>query len=95
MRVSDNGPDEKKHFSRQWKMETCYGPKHGINYLSNSIFGDRCCLSPGQYTLTCINKKSKLGWGDAVLEIDGNKYCDDFVGFEANRTISVHGKTMC
>ena len=88
------GKNEKDtlHFSWEWKLESCYGPKHGFDYSPNEIHYDRCCLPPGQYTLTCINRQSKYGWGNAFLEIDGKRYCDDFVGFKAMRKVSVLGK---
>ena len=80
------------HFFREWKLESCYGPKLGWNYSPNEIHYERCCLPPGQYTLSCLNRQSKYGWGNASLEIDGKRYCDDFVGFKAMRTVSVLGK---
>ena len=58
----------------------------------NAILYDRCCLSPGRHTLTCINKKSELGWENFTLEIDGKRYCDDFIGFKAMRTILFQSK---
>ena len=79
------------YFSRQWKLESCNEPKFW-KYLPMEIHYERCCLLPGQYTLTCINKRSKYGWGNAFLEIAGKRYCDDFVGFKAMRTISILGK---
>ena len=90
------GPNENDalHFSRQWKLDSCYGPKPGLDYVRNEINYDRCCLPPGRYTLICINQKSAYGWGNAFLEIDGKRYCDDFVGFKAMRTISVLGETQ-
>ena len=78
-------------FLRQWKMEACYGPKNGWDYSTREIHYDRCCLLPGKYTLTCVNNKTTYGWGDAFLEIAGKRYCDDFIGFKAMRTVSVIG----
>lgn len=82
-------------FSREWEIGSCYGPKLGNTYDSNTMRTtyDRCCLLPGEYTLTCVNKKSEYGWGNAYLEIDGARYCDDFSGsWKAMRKISVYGK---
>ena len=84
--------DDTLHFSREWKLESCYGPKLGWKYAPNETHYDRCCLLVGQYTLTCVNRQSNYGWGNASLEIDGKRYCDDFVGFKAMRRVSVLGK---
>ena len=84
--------NDARDFSRIWKMGSCYGPKFGQNYLSNGTFYDRCCLQEGMYTLTCQNKNSPYGWGNVTFEIDGKRYCDDFVGFHAMRAVSIKGE---
>lgn len=90
MKIGDN-KNETDLFSRQWTLGSCHGPKHGWKYLSNETHHDRCCLTEHQLTLICINEKSKYGWGNVTFEIDGKRYCDDFIGFKALRTISVKG----
>ena len=82
------------HFDREWTLGSCYGPKLELKYSSNEIWYDRCCLPEGQYTLTCRNTKSKYGWGNAKFIVDGKRYCDDFVGFKAMRTISIKGRSL-
>ena len=79
------------YFSREWRMGPCYGPKRGLKYQWTTIDHDRCCLLPGQCTLTCINKKSIYGWGNIRFEIDGKRYCDDFIGFQTMRKVLVQG----
>ena len=91
MNIGHNENDT-HYFSRQWTLESCYGPKPKFNYTTPGIHFDRCCLPPGQYTLTCINEQSTYGWGNVKFEIDGKRYCDDFIGFKAMRTVSVQGK---
>ena len=81
-------------FDRKWSMGSCYGPPMGRKYSSNEIWYDRCCLPEGQYTLTCSNTKSKNGWGNVVFKINGKRYCDDFVGFKAMRTITIKGRIL-
>ena len=90
MSIGHNENDT-QFFSRQWRMGSCYGPKHGRKYQGTPIHHDRCCLRPGQYTLTCINKQSIYGWGNIKFEIDGKGYCDDFIGFKSMRTVHVQG----
>ena len=83
--------NDKAHFDREWIIGSCYGPKESIAGSGSKSWYDRCCLPQGQYTLTCKNKKSKYGWGNVTFTIDGKRYCDDFVGFKAMRTISIKG----
>ena len=85
------GQNNEKEFAQQWTMDSCYGPKLGFGYSTNSIIYDRCCLPPGQYTLSCIDLKSKVGWGNVTFQIDGKRYCDDFFGYKAMRTVFITG----
>ena len=84
--------NDKGNFSQEWTLGSCYGPKIGFPYGENEFHYDRCCLQPGRHILACINKKSELGWGNLTFEINRKRYCDDFVGFKAMRTIHVEGK---
>ena len=90
MKMGDN-KENNASFSPEWRMGSCFGPKLGWTYLSNETHYDRCCLTPGTYTLICKNTKSKYGWGKADFKIDGKRYCDDFVGLKAMRTVSIKG----
>ena len=90
IKVGDNKNDSEL-FAPEWRMGSCFGPKNGWTYSSNETHYDRCCLNAGTYTLVCKNKKSKYGWGNAHLKIDGKRYCDDFVGFKAMRSVSIRG----
>ena len=76
-------------------MGSCYGPKWELDYEKRNKIYDRCCLPEGRYTLTCKNTKSVYGWGDSIFEINGERYCDDFVGFKAMRRISVKCRNTC
>ena len=51
----------------------------------------RCCLSPGIYNLICKNEKHPFGWGNASVEILGQRYCDDFVGYQVMRKLDIKG----
>ena len=94
--------NEKGLFSPEWTLGSCYGPKLEdeknpfnpgiIPYGENELHYDRCCLLPGRHTLTCSNEKSELGWRNVTFEINGKRYCDDFVGFKAMRTIFIEGR---
>ena len=91
IKVGQNNENCTDYFSPEWTLGSCYGPKWTISDDENELHYDRCCLLPGRYTLTCINKKSEFGWGNITFEINGKQYCDDFVGFKAMRTILVDG----
>ena len=88
MKMGDN-KDDHALFSPEWRMGSCFGPRTA--YESNVSYYDRCCLTPGTYTLICKNTKSKYGWGNASFKIDGKRYCDDFFGYKAMRTITIQG----
>ena len=83
---------QEQHFSLNWEIDYCYGPKNSVKYQANKIYLDRCCLSPGVHTLICRNDARFFGWGDSFIEILGQRYCDDFVGYKGLRKVVVEGK---
>ena len=87
-------------FSRNWEIGSCYGPKRiydeqtksfSDQYEANKTYIDNCCLTPGVYTLRCMNLEGPYGWGKSFLEIQGQRYCDDFVGSKGLRRIDIKG----
>ena len=46
-------------------------------YGSNDIFTEQCCQPTGDYELVCKCSYGD-GWHGGYLEIDGNKYCEQF-----------------
>ena len=76
-------------FSRKWKLGSCYGPIGLLQYKDKQKYWDRCCLTPGVYTLICSNDRGPYGWGNSFIEILGQRYCDDFVGFKGFRRVIV------
>ena len=76
----------------QWLLGTCNSI--GKEYKNFKKYIDRCCLKPGQYTLTCINTKNPYGWGDGYVEIQGHRYCDDFMSYRLLQKISIRSKFM-
>ena len=55
----------------------------------------RCCLSPKTYDLTCRDtfEKEMDGWNGGAIEIQGHKYCDDFVEKSVKRKVAIQGKS--
>ena len=97
MQVGQNNENDTVHFSPEWNLGTCFGPPIEWTYHENYTYYDRCChvfddISRHRVTLTCINMKSKFGWGNVTFKIDGKQYCDDFVGLTAMRTIFAKSK---
>ena len=97
LQISDE--KNKSLFSRQWKLDSCYGPKKFASLKSiqdevNKTYMDRCCLKPGIYTLVCRNEMGPYGWGNSFIEIMGQRYCDDFVGYKGLRRVIVTGKKL-
>lgn len=39
-----------------------------------------------------MNTAGPFGWGKTFIEIEGQRYCDDFVGYNGFRKVLVEGK---
>ena len=50
-----------------------------------------CWLAPSDHVLECYNKDYSKGWPNAYIEIQGHRYCDDFVSIKALRRIRIAG----
>ena len=79
--------NEVSNFERKWILGNC----NGYPFESDSQHIERCCLMPGRHVLICRNSKTAFGWGNAFIEIQGQKYCDDFIGNEARRIVTITG----
>jgi len=79
------------HYESSWTFGPCsFYHTETSNYKNTTKYAERCCLSLGEYTLTCSNSDN-VGWRGGFLEIQGHKYCHDFVGYNARRKITVVG----
>ena len=56
-----------------------------------NLYTQRCCLKPGQYTLTCVNRRNPVGWGEGYLDIQGHRYCNDFMSYRIMQKITIKG----
>ena len=67
--------------SRKWRMGQCSGI-HEYTFNKRMMYIERCCVNPGEHILSCHDeeKKVKMGWGNASIEINGQTYCDNYVG---------------
>jgi len=57
-----------------WSLHECGGSQ----YTDDSEFASRCCLAPGQYTLSCMDYQGD-GWHGAVLILEGFTFCQNFL----------------
>ena len=74
----------------EWRLGSCNSI--GIKYGDHEKYIQRCCLEPDEYTLTCINKIKPFGWGDGYIEIQGHRYCDDFMSYRLMQKVTIRSK---
>ena len=60
-----------------WNLGSCQSKRQG--YGSYARYVEQCCLPTGSYTLQCKDSASN-GWHGGYIEVDGQKYCDNFLG---------------
>ena len=76
--------------------EIYYGSVNRLLRLNDLMhtYVERCCNLPGQYLLRCGIKTSwekDQGWAENFIEIQGQRYCHDFIGYSAVRRINLIG----
>ena len=76
----------------EWQLGACSSV--GTKYDNHKKYIHRCCLKPGQHILTCINKRNPYGWGNSYIEIQGQRYCDDFMSYRLMQKIGIRGKNL-
>ena len=77
-----------------WNIGSCSGEGTGAGPYGIKgmlINAHRCCLAPGNYTLTC-KSENRYNWWQGYLEIQGRKYCHDYIGYKALRHVQIIGK---
>ena len=80
-----------KEGGTSWTLGSCSGT-YGYQREREKQYIERCCLKPGEYTLSCQNANSKnSGWNGGSIEIQGQKYCDDFIGRRVMRQVEIKG----
>ena len=75
----------------RWTLGECKNPE---SYDDFSSYVERCCLAPGQYTLTCQNTDHPDGWYGGYIAIQGQRHCDDFLAYKAMRRIVIQGNIL-
>ena len=75
--------------SMKWKLGHCRSSR---TYSDYRTYVQRCCLFPGNYTLTCINSDKPDGWKKGLIQFHNATYCNDFFAFNSFRNIKIEGK---
>ena len=73
----------------EWHLGPCNSI--GIVYEDHKEHIQSCCLEPGYQTLTCINLRKPYGWDDGYIEIQGHRYCNDFMSYKIMQRITIKG----
>ena len=76
----------------RWTFGACYSLERQATGKIPQVHLQRCCLDVGIHTLTCVNTKNPAGWENSYIEIQGIKYCHDFIGYKAMREIKIIGR---
>ena len=75
-----------------WTLGTC---SPSFEYTNGKVFKEKdCCLAAGNHTLTCYNTRQPHGWKKGFIVINGERYCDDFIGYKAMRRIIIKGNIL-
>ena len=77
-------------FDVEWHIGHC--DSVGTTYDDHKRYIQRCCLKPGRQILTCVNKRNPYGWGDGYIEIQGHRYCDDFMSYQLIQDVEIISK---
>ena len=66
--------------------------RRNINYHKKNSLIERCCLEELENDLSCevldVFARHE-GWGDGHIEIQGNPYCNDFIGYRSMRKVLI------
>ena len=54
-----------------WSIGEC---RSNRGYGNSDYYTQTCYLTPGDYTLTCLDSDGD-GWNGGYIEIDGERYC--------------------
>ena len=71
-----------------WALGSC---TLDLGDVGDRTYTEMCCVPPGQQTLTC-KASDGFGWTNIFVEINGHRFCNDFTGHKAMRTIDVAGE---
>ena len=66
----------KKRNTYRWELGQCHATQ---KYASAYISSEKCCISNGDYLLSCTSSKDS-SWDNSFVTIKDHKFCDDMIG---------------
>ena len=69
-----------------WEFGHC---SNSTKYEDFMMYVEKCCISPGNHTLTCYADKQPDGWKQGYIEILDHRYCDNFIGFKTMNRVEI------
>ena len=80
------------NYHSSWDFGPCTPSHTNANIYSDTIyiFTEKCCVTSGDYLLSCKNTK-KDGWTNSFVKIGGHKFCDDYTGYNTFRALNIPG----
>ena len=88
-----DGKQLKNNSKLRWKLGSC-STSNTVTYMYVALYVERCCLESGRHTLVCYNDPPTQGWNNAYIIIQGNRYCDDFIGYSSFQTLTITGNNL-
>ena len=76
----------------QWTFGNCVASQ---DWNGPAIYTEKCCISRGEYLLTCATSREISDWSLTSLTMLGHQFCDDQTGYAATISINVSGKPLC
>ena len=70
-----------------WKLGAC---SSSLQYSIPGIYIEKCCISPGDHILTCMNPEGN-DWSRSALNLLGHEFCNDYVGNTAMIPLNIKG----
>ena len=72
-----------------WKFGPC---SSSLSYADHATYIERCCLTEGIHTFSCLNKEKPIGWLDGYIEFQGQRFCNDFMSYKTMSHIHIKGE---
>ena len=70
-----------------WELVQCSTTDE---YSISGTYTEKCCIPNGNHVLSCHSGQNN-DWVNAVVGIDGHKFCDDMIGHEKFVAINIPG----
>ena len=82
---------ERSSADYKWSIGNC---SLSQKWQGTGTYTEKCCLSDGRHIFTCRTSRNKNDWSSNVVTMMGQRFCNDFVGYEASIEVNVSGPLM-